>query len=157
MAARTKDKMAGDGTAQRLDKWLWYTRVVKSRTLAGALIERGKVRVNRGKVSKASHTVKPGDVITATVSRKVRILKVVALGHRRGPFAEAQELYEDLTPADNVRPSTSASQEQGSSRGGVSAGGAVRAEAFARAPGAGRPTKRDRRLIDRFKQSRNDR
>ena len=84
----------------RLDKWLWYTRVVKSRTLAGTLIAGGKVRVNRERVSKSSQTVRQGDVITATVAKKVRVLKVVELGRRRGPASEAQGLYEDLTPVE---------------------------------------------------------
>ena len=54
----------GAQQTQRLDKWLWYARVAKSRSLAAALIERGRIRVNRVRSQKPSHTIKPGDVIT---------------------------------------------------------------------------------------------
>ncbi len=83
---------------QRLDKWLWHARVVKTRSVATALVQAGKVRVNRGKVLKASHMVKLGDVITVAVGGRVRVLRVAGFAERRGPAAEAQELYGDLTP-----------------------------------------------------------
>src|SRR5690554_1297907 len=89
----------GASSGQRLDKWLWYARVTKSRTLAASLIEGGKVRVNRTRTDKPSHQVRAGDVITATVHRNVRVLKVLAPGTRRGPATEARSLYEELTPS----------------------------------------------------------
>jgi ribosome-associated heat shock protein Hsp15 len=122
--------------AQRLDKWLWFARIVKSRTLAAALIEAGKIRVNKVKAVKASQTVKPGDVVTSTVKKTVRVLSVRAIGTRRGPAAEAAALYADLTPP--AKPAQSPSTETGS------------AAHPRREPGTGRPTKRDRRDIDRL-------
>jgi ribosome-associated heat shock protein Hsp15 len=124
------DESAG---VQRLDKWLWFARVVKSRTLAAALVETGKVRVNRVRAEKAAQSVRAGDVLTVSVHKAVRVLKVLAPGERRGPAAEARMLYDDLTPP------------------AVPAGGAGAAPATAaREPGTGRPTKRDRRAIDRL-------
>lgn len=96
--------MSADDTAkteagtQRLDKWLWFTRLVKSRTLAASLVSGGKVRLNRVRVEKPSHVVRVGDVVTATAHQRVRVLKVLALGERRGPPAAARLLYEDLSP-----------------------------------------------------------
>jgi ribosome-associated heat shock protein Hsp15 len=123
----------------RLDKWLWFARVAKSRTLAATAVTDGKIRVNGVKAEKPSQPLKVGDVITSRLSRTVRVLKVAGLGERRGPAAEAQQLYEDLTP----RAAPSADQKTG-----LAADPVAWAE---RAPGAGRPTKRDRRLIDEFK------
>jgi ribosome-associated heat shock protein Hsp15 len=83
---------------QRVDKWLWFARVVKSRQLAQALIEQGAVRVNRIKVMRASGRIAAGDVVTVAVHDRIRVLKVLGEGKRRGPAAEARELYEDLSP-----------------------------------------------------------
>jgi ribosome-associated heat shock protein Hsp15 len=88
----------GGAEAQRLDKWLWFARVVKSRTLAAALVIDRKVRVNRERASKPSQMLRVGDVVTVAVHARVRVLKVLAAGARRGPPAEACLLYEDLTP-----------------------------------------------------------
>ncbi len=130
---------------QRLDKWLWFARVVKSRTLAAGLVTSGKVRVNRQKVDKPAHALKPLDVVTVSVGRKVRVLKVIAPGVRRGSASEAQRLFEELTPlsqspspgTDGIKISEATTAPCGVSPVGFEAG-------------AGRPTKRDRRLIDRF-------
>ena len=116
---------------QRLDKWLWFARIVKSRTLAAEVIAQGKVRVNRTRVVKASQTVRPGDVLTIALRGRVQVLKVAAAGVRRGPPPQARQLYEDLSPA-------SATPEPANSASGH------------RTSGAGRPTKRDRRQIDRL-------
>ena len=80
---------------QRLDKWLWYARFVKSRSLAARLIEEGCIRVNRHRVVKAATSVKRGDVLTASLHGKVRVIEILDLGHRRGPPSEAQALYLD--------------------------------------------------------------
>lgn len=102
MAGRgDEDDDDGDATsqgAQRIDKWLWFVRVVKTRTLAAGLVHGGKVRINRAKIDKPSHSLKPGDVVTVAAGAKIRVLRVVAPGVRRGPPAEAQTLYEELTP-----------------------------------------------------------
>lgn len=124
---------------QRLDKWLWFARVVKSRTLAASLVSGGKVRVNRHRVEKPSHWLKPGDVVTVSVGRKIRVLKVRAAGVRRGPAAEAAELFEELTPvASAIAP------------GGIAPASIGRDQGM-RDLGAGRPTKRERRDIDKLR------
>lgn len=88
----------GDDARQRLDKWLWFTRTVKTRSLAQKLVKGGKVRVNNERVSAPSHTLKTNDVLTITLARQVKVLKFVDAGARRGPAVEAVTLYEDLTP-----------------------------------------------------------
>ena len=88
---------------QRLDKWLWYARFVKSRSLAAKLIEQGCVRVNRQRVVKAATSIKCGDVLTANLHGRVRVIEVLAVGHRRGPPGEAQMLYAELMLADSAR------------------------------------------------------
>ena len=82
---------------QRLDKWLWFARLAKSRTLAARLVEDGHVRVNRVKAEKPAVTVKPGDVLTLSLGLQIRVLRITAPGTRRGPAAEARGLYEDVT------------------------------------------------------------
>lgn len=119
--------------SQRIDKWLWYTRVVKSRTLAASLVAAGKVRINRERIEKPGTQVKPDDVVTLAVHDTVRILKVCAAGVRRGPATEAQTLYEDLTPKPEPKDSTADAKD-----------------VSGRDRGSGRPTKRDRRAIDRL-------
>ena len=121
-------------SGQRLDKWLWFVRVIKTRTQAAALVTEGKVRVNRQRIDKPSQTLKPGDVVTVNVRGHIRILKMIAPGERRGPAAEAQQLFEDLTPPPTP---SQAAQEAGTGHG-------------QRLPGLGRPTKRDRRRIDQM-------
>jgi ribosome-associated heat shock protein Hsp15 len=96
---------------QRLDKWLWFARVLKSRTLAAELVERGKVRVNRMRVVKPSHTVREGDVLTISLRGRVLVLKVLAAGARRGPPPEARCLYERVD--DRTAQSTGAEAANG--------------------------------------------
>jgi ribosome-associated heat shock protein Hsp15 len=115
----------------RLDKWLWYTRLCKTRTQATALCRSGAVRVNRTPVRKPNYALRPDDVLTFPLGRRIWVVRVVALGVRRSPAPEAQTLYEDLSPAPVPRPKRSLTSAQ-------------------REPGAGRPTKRDRRAIDRL-------
>lgn len=93
------ERPSAGGASQRLDKWLWHARLTKSRSLSSQIIEEGKIRVNRDKVLKPSHCIRPGDVITATLHGDVRVLKVLCLPVRRGPPAEARLSYEDLLPA----------------------------------------------------------
>jgi ribosome-associated heat shock protein Hsp15 len=81
---------------QRLDKWLWFARMVKTRTLAAEVVALGKVRVNRVRAAKASQALRPGDVLTLALGGRVRILRVLAPGARRGPPAEARQLYDEL-------------------------------------------------------------
>ena len=90
--------------AQRLDKWLWHARIIKTRSLAAQFVEQGKFRINREKVLKPAYTVKTGDVITAAIFGRVRVLRVAGFSERRGPAAEAQALYVDITPPADVPP-----------------------------------------------------
>jgi ribosome-associated heat shock protein Hsp15 len=101
----------GGCEVQRLDKWLWFVRVVKTRTLAAALVAEGKVRVNRERASKPSQALRVGDVVTVTVHAQVRVLKVLGTGARRGPPVEARDLYEDLTPEATSKPGANRESE----------------------------------------------
>lgn len=131
MSERAENAIAGQVQSQRLDKWLWFARVVKTRTQAAGLVTEGRVRVNKLKVDKPSQLVRPGDVLTIGLRERVRILEVLQGGVRRGGAPEAALLFKDLTP---IAPPRSPAQE---------------AE---RLPGAGRPTKKDRRDMERFKR-----
>ncbi|MFN3721784.1 MAG: RNA-binding S4 domain-containing protein [Paracoccaceae bacterium] len=82
----------------RLDKWLWQARFFKSRSLSADVIESGHCRVNGQRTKKAGHGVCIGDVLTFAQGKQIRVIRVLALGMRRGPAAEAQELYLDLHP-----------------------------------------------------------
>lgn len=122
--------MAGEDR-QRIDKWLFFARVVKSRSLAAKLVQSGRLRINRDKVVQAAHAVKPGDVLTITLDRRVLIYRVAAGGVRRGPAEEARMLYEDLTPPPAEDPPPDAMPAL-------------------REKGSGRPTKKERRQTDRL-------
>jgi ribosome-associated heat shock protein Hsp15 len=123
-------------TTLRLDKWLWHARFFKSRTLASAFCVSGRLRVNGAVVGKAHHVLKPGDVLTFSKGADIRIIRVVALGFRRGPATEAGTLYEDLNPPE--------------ARGAC--GAKANALVAERDPGSGRPTKAERRAIDRLRE-----
>lgn len=84
---------------QRIDKWLFFARVVKSRSLATKLVQAGHVRVNREKADNAAHPVKSGDVLTIALNKRVLVYRIAACGVRRGPAPEARLLYEDLSEA----------------------------------------------------------
>lgn len=118
---------------QRVDRWLWFARFFKSRTLAAKLCAGHKLRVNRQIVAKPSATVKVGDILTFPQGNRIRVIRIADLGSRRGPAEEARTLFEDLTPPEPARD-------------------AVAAAAPNRPAGAGRPTKRERRDLDRLRQ-----
>lgn len=88
------------GDRIRLDKWLWLARFFKSRSLSAGFVEGGHVRLNGSPVAKAAHLVGPGDVLTFVAAGRVRVIRLLACGSRRGPAAEAQTLYreEGATP-----------------------------------------------------------
>ena len=119
---------------QRLDKWLFFARVVKSRSLGAKLAVSGRVRINRDKATQAADQVRPGDVLTMTLDRRIVIYKVLDPGVRRGPAEEARKLYEDLSPAP--APKDSAVPD---------------AIPALREAGSGRPTKRERRELDKLR------
>ncbi|WP_370228692.1 RNA-binding S4 domain-containing protein [Cognatishimia sp.] len=111
----------------RIDKWLWHARFFKTRTLAAKVVSGGHVRVNGAKISKPSHSVAVGDVLTFPQAKRIRVARIEALGDRRGPAPEAQALYFDMTEPEKKTP---------------------RGVTF---EGKGRPTKRDRRNLDLMK------
>ena len=80
----------------RLDKWLWQARFFKSRTLAADVVEEGHVRVNGQRTAKPGYGVGEGDVLTFAQGSRIRVIRILALGVRRGPATEAQALYLDL-------------------------------------------------------------
>lgn len=82
----------------RLDKWLWQARFFKSRTLAAEVIAAGSVRVNGTRVTRPGRDISAGDTLTFPQGQRIRLVRVLALGLRRGPATEAQTLYLDLDP-----------------------------------------------------------
>jgi ribosome-associated heat shock protein Hsp15 len=115
----------------RVDRWLWAARVFKTRSLAAAACDGGKVDVNE-QAAKPAKPVRPGDHIKVTLPQgRRRVLKVVGLDERRGAAAHARLLYDDLTPPEAPRPRW--------------------APPPFRPPGAGRPTKRERRALDQLR------
>jgi ribosome-associated heat shock protein Hsp15 len=117
--------------AMRIDRWLWAARFFRSRTLAAAACAGGKVDVN-GEAAKPARLVRPGDLVAVTVGPgRRRIARVLGLAERRGPGGDARALWEDLTPPEPPRPRL--------------------APPPYREPGAGRPTKRERRQLDRLR------
>ena len=108
----------------RVDKWLWQARFFKTRGLSAKLVTGGHCRVNGNKISKAAFSVGADDVLTFPQGKQIRVIRILALGTRRGPATEAQTLYEDLSPERDVSP------------------------AEPKTEGKGRPTKKDRRKMD---------
>ncbi|MGA9603457.1 MAG: RNA-binding S4 domain-containing protein [Methyloceanibacter sp.] len=121
-------------TGQRLDKWLWCARVVKTRAAAVRLIADGKVRINGVRALKASRLVHTDDVVTAMAVGRLSVLRVIATAERRGPASAAQSLYEDLTPQETPCPQAGKPARE-------------------RGP---RPTKRDRRRLDALRGETSD-
>lgn len=116
----------------RIDKWLWHARFLKSRSLASKLCQSSKVRINGDLNSKAHYGVKVGDVLTFPLGHHIRVIEILALGERRGPAPEARLLYQDLSPP-------------------VKRSAGDKPPAIAKRDfGAGRPTKTDRRAIDKL-------
>ena len=82
---------------QRIDKWLWHARVVRTRGAAANLVDSGHVRLNGARIGASSRPVKAGDVVTVALDRGVRVLKVTGHAERRGSAGAARGLFEDLT------------------------------------------------------------
>ncbi|HEY0567375.1 MAG TPA: S4 domain-containing protein [Xanthobacteraceae bacterium] len=120
---------------QRIDKWLWHARVARTRSAAAELAASRQVRVNGDRIDAASRPVRLGDVITVALDRRVRVMKVLAFAERRGGAEAAAELYEEVVTPAAAEPV---------------------APLPVREPGAGRPTKRDRRALDRLRTGRDD-
>ena len=120
----------------RLDKWLWQARFCKSRAVAARLCQGGRLRLGGSPVAKAHQAVRVGDVLTFPQGTFIRVVRVLKLGLRRGPATEARTLYEDLAPPEKHAALPIAPDAIG-----------------ARFRGSGRPTKRERRAIDRLRQT----
>lgn len=130
--------MTGPGETlrkERLDRFLFFSRAVKSRTLAQKLIEAGAVRVNSERTACTDHRVGAGDVLTMSVHDRILVWRILDPGTRRGPASEAQGLYEDISPPTLPKAERSPYE-------------AAIAE---RPSGAGRPTKKERRDTDALK------
>ena len=125
---------------QRLDQWLFHARLFKTRTLASTRCKGSKIRVDGGISNKAGMLIHPGQVLTFQRGGRIRVIKILELAKRRGPASEAINLYEDLTP-EQTRLKTRGPFSYPPSRNGM------------RETGTGRPTKKDRRAVDRLKKS----
>ncbi|PHQ66167.1 MAG: RNA-binding protein S4 [Sneathiella sp.] len=130
--------MGGEGQVSsatvRVDKWLWFARFFKSRSIAAKQIQSRKVRVNSVIAGKTSTLVKAEDILTFPQEKDIRVVRIIDIGVRRGPATEARLLYEDLTPLEPKKIDKT-------SMAGVPL----------REPGSGRPTKADRRAIDKLR------
>ena len=125
----------------RLDKWLWYARFFKTRSAANKVISGGRFRLNGFIMNKPHRQALCGQILTFVQGERVRVIKIVALGSRRGPAGEAVLLYEDLSLPKKVEERAETSKQL---------------EFEARSKGSGRPTKRERRKTDRLKVILND-
>lgn len=85
-----------DGQRQRLDKWIWHARVVRTRGDAAALITAGRVRIEGVRVTAPAHPVRAGFVLTITLDGRVRVMRVIGFAERRGDAAAARQLYEEI-------------------------------------------------------------
>lgn len=115
---------------QRIDKWLFFARIAKSRTLAQTWVEAGRVTVNDERIRRPSADVKVGDRLEIMTAERDLVLIVKAPGESRRPYEEARLLYEDMSPPRERL---------------------NRFEQATRAPGAGRPEKKQRRETDRLR------
>ena len=120
---------------ERLDKFLFFSRALKSRTLAQKLIESGAIRVNSERTIRSDLKVGAGDVLTMSLHNRIVVWKILDCGTRRGPAPEAQALYEDLSPP--ALPKAELSPYE--------------AAIAPRPEGTGRPTKRERRETDKLR------
>ena len=91
-----------EGDRQRLDRWLWHARLVKTRTLAAELAASGHVRLNGKRIAAPGRAVRPGDVLTIALTSSVRVLRIIDLAARRGGSGEAKRLYDDLGAAKSL-------------------------------------------------------
>lgn len=120
---------------ERLDKFLFFSRALKSRTLAQKVIETGAIRVNSERTDRSDLKVGAGDVLTMSLHGRIMVWRILDCGTRRGPAAEAQGLYEDLSPPALPKAELSPYEAAIAPRG----------------EGAGRPTKKERRDTDRLR------
>ncbi|WP_323014365.1 RNA-binding S4 domain-containing protein [Devosia sp.] len=121
---------------ERLDRFLFFSRAIKSRTLAQKLIETGAIRVNSERTARPDHRIGAGDVLTMQLHGRILVWRIIDCGTRRGPASEAQGLYEDLSPPAPPKAELSPYD----------------AAIAPRPLGTGRPTKKERRATDRLRE-----
>ena len=114
--------MTAPAAKLRLDKWLVHARFCKTRSVAAALVGAGHVRVNGDRAQKPAQTVAPGDILTLAQPRVVRVVRVEALGLRRGPASEARTLYSGIERETGRNPAQSALRGKGAARQAGAAG-----------------------------------
>ena len=112
----------------RADKWLWFARFFRTRSLSSKYISENSVRVNGTKTKKPSASVKPGDIITLTVGNTTKVVKILSCGVRRGSALDAELLY-------SLQYSSFLTENKNYDRVGA------------------RPTKKNRRILDKIKSS----
>lgn len=116
--------MADAADKIRIDKWLWQARFFKTRSLCAKQVSAGHIRLNSSKIMKPAQMVVLGDVLSFAQGRLERVVRIEAIGTRRGPAPEAQALYFDMTPKQEIVPRNPSFE------------------------GKGRPGKKDRRALD---------
>ena len=136
----------------RVDKWLWFARFFKTRTLAAEVANGGKIRINKASVRKASAEVKVGDILTFHQGPNLRVVEVLVLGSSRRPYEEARLLYNDLAPLPERLPRSERDAKGDPARSASPPSPDPRTSDVARREsGTGRPTKRERRDLDRLR------
>lgn len=95
--------MAADAPApsQRIDRFLWFARLAKTRSVAQAMCEQGHIRLDGRRIERAHAAVRPGNVLSLMAHGRVRVLRIEKLPSRRGPASEAATLYEEIVPEDD--------------------------------------------------------
>ena len=116
----------------RLDVYLYYIRIFKSRSLATKFVSTNRLRISGQVTQKPHKMISIGDVLTMTINDNIKILKVLDIPNRRGPYSESLNFYEDITPIENVTKKKSIKLDM----------------KFVER--VGRPTKRERRQTDRL-------
>ena len=122
--------------SQRIDKWLWHARFFKTRSLAQKQVVTGKIRVDREKISSPSRKILIGNVLTITRERDIKIIEVLGIADKRGPYSQAQLLYNDMSPPKPEK------QKQEQTR-----------DSMSRIQSEGRPTKHQRKQIMAMKRN----
>ncbi len=83
---------------QRIDRWLWCARFFKTRSSAAKFVSTGRLRVNGTRITKASHIVKPHDVLTFPLTNRIRVVEVLTFVEKRGSAIVAAALFDDQSP-----------------------------------------------------------
>ena len=116
----------------RLDVYLYYIRIFKSRSLATKFVSTNRLRISGQVTQKPHKMISIGDVLTMTINNNIKILKVLDIPNRRGPYSESLNFYEDITPIESIPKKESLKLD------------------VKFVDRVGRPTKRERRQIDRL-------